>query len=76
MSLRDSYGDTFLHTAAYENNSATVLLAMKSKAVMDKNPKNNEGTTPLHFATSKGHFLICEMIMIWFYVHNKVSLPQ
>ena len=64
MSLRSSNdGDTFLHTAAARKDSAVVLLAMKSKFVMDKNPRNNEGITPLHFAASRGHFQICGMFI-------------
>ena len=59
MSLRSNDGSTFLHTAAFENNSAEVLLAMESKAVIDKNPKDIKGTTPLHRAAYLGHFQIC-----------------
>ena len=64
ISLRSSDdGDTFLHAAATRKDSAVVLLAMKSKVVMDKNPKNNEGFTPLHCAASRGHFQICGMFI-------------
>lgn len=64
LSLRSfDDGDTFLHSAAARKESAVVLLAMKSKFVIDKNPKNNEGNTPLHCAASRGHLQICGMFI-------------
>ena len=33
------------------------------EAIEDKNPRNDEGWTPLHGAVSHGHFDICELIL-------------
>ena len=29
----------------------------------NKNPKDREGVTPLHFSAENGHFEVCELIM-------------
>ena len=31
--------------------------------IEDKNPKDNNGWTPLHYAASNGHLAICQLIM-------------
>ena len=33
------------------------------KELVDKNPAENEGFTPLHFAAQKGHSNVCDLIM-------------
>jgi ankyrin repeat protein len=58
----DKEENTVFHTAACENylDPFSYLESIKG----DKNPKNKEGITPLHIASSKGHLQICELLMI------------
>ena len=34
------------------------------KYLIDKNPKNVDGITPLHWAAFKGHLEICRFLMV------------
>ena len=45
-----SVSDKFTHNIANESEK-------------DKNPKNDNGWTPLHSAASSGHFEICHLIL-------------
>jgi len=55
------YGRTEMHIAAMTGQTK-VFQTMLEKAD-DKNPKDNNWDTPLHFAADGGHYTICKLII-------------
>ena len=52
--------NTFFRAAKYGHEQ---FCKMIMEVVEDKNPKDQFGKTPLHWAAGNGHRLICKMIM-------------
>jgi hypothetical protein len=60
----DDEGNTGLHQAAMgamPNDESLFLATLQG--IKDKNPRNNEGVTPLHIAAIRGKLRICELII-------------
>ena len=62
----DSYSrpneDTLLHAAARYNHTEVVKFILSK--VIDKNPENEDGDTPLHEAAKNGPLEICKLICL------------
>ena len=71
---KDEHKRTVLHIAA-SNGSVELfeLLYSKSKRI-DINAQDDRGWTPLHFATSKGHYKLCRHIIK--YKNIKISVAN
>ena len=67
--IKDPYGQTMLHLAANGNKEMFFLFVIKG--VENKNPKDDEGSTPLHSAASNGNLRICELIIETIWTSNK-----
>ena len=50
----------FFHAARYGHVDFCKIII---NGLTDKNPKDQKGTTPLHWAAANGHGKICEMIL-------------
>lgn len=61
LTYRDPGGDNCLHIAAYRGNSVAVQLLLK--AGLDVNSVGEMGSTPLHYASQKGHFGVVKILM-------------
>lgn len=60
VNAKDKYGDTLLHSAAYEGRKEMVELLIAKGA--EVNAKNIYGGTPLHFAATFGHKDVVELL--------------
>ncbi len=58
----DSFGNTALHQACY-NNQSEVVKAMLAKDGVDINACNDEKLTPLYIAAAEDNLLIAELLM-------------
>ena len=66
LSPIDEFGNTILHMNASlgnEDKPAELLFYCMLNGLKNKNPRNNEGLTPLHIIASKGNLKICEFII-------------
>ena len=53
-------------TVAFQNAAKIgnlPLIKLFTKNFKDKNPKDEEGMTPLHFAAENGHLSICQLLL-------------
>lgn len=61
--LKDNYGMTMLHVAAY-STEPTMITKILSLIPSEINYQSNSGDTPLHFAASRGTFEAVEQLLL------------